>query len=358
MAKQRVMNELGVMFDMAGCPNRCRHCWLGCHRNGNATLDDFRAVARLFTDWQDEKGQGIETLSFSSWWREPDFHGEYQALWKLEQELSSPGKAMRYELLSSWRLVRDDAYAQWAATLEPRACQLTFFGMEKTTDWAIRRKGAFQEQLLATERLLDVGIAPRWQIFITKRCMHELSDFTRLMHSLRLHERCNALGLEFEFFIGGLAPEGNGFELESERPEYSDIAFIPADMISASKHGLDMLGKPEHELYAELVENTSPPNMEPPMHSIAINADYDVYPNIAEPTEWWRLGNLKKDGLHAVLRAYRDETIPGMRANRTIPIAELVRLYGNPHSQKLYDRDDLISRFMHQWGVDYMQSKT
>lgn len=23
--------DLSISFDMAGCPNRCRHCWLGSH---------------------------------------------------------------------------------------------------------------------------------------------------------------------------------------------------------------------------------------------------------------------------------------------------------------------------------------
>jgi wyosine [tRNA(Phe)-imidazoG37] synthetase (radical SAM superfamily) len=29
------MESLGVAVDMAGCPNNCRHCWLGKQKNGN-----------------------------------------------------------------------------------------------------------------------------------------------------------------------------------------------------------------------------------------------------------------------------------------------------------------------------------
>ena len=82
--------------------------------------------------------------------------------------------------------------------------------------------------------------------------------------------------------------------------------------------------------------------------SIWVDADLNMYPNIAEPTEWWRLGNLKTDGVGAIIKASRDETSPGMVANRSIPIRELAKRYGDPGSTKLYEKDDLISRFMHQ----------
>ena len=43
-----------------------------------------------------------------------------------------------------------------------------------------------------------------------------------------------------------------------------------------------------------------------------------------------------------------------MRANREIPICEPARRYGDINSEKLYSKDDLLSRWLHQWGVDYM----
>jgi len=231
MSKHWDMSYLGVMADMAGCPNRCRHCWLGSHKNGNMTISDFRNIAGLFTNWRDENGMGIRELGFFSWWREPDFRDDYRELWLLEQELSSPGRAQRFELLSIWRLARDESYAKWAAALPPKACQVSFFGMEKNTDWGIRRKGAFRDNLLATERLLDAGIAPRWQLFITKRCLGDLEDFVRLIYSLDLYKRCEAIGGKFEVFINGMSPEGNGYELIDFFIDEDDIALIPGDLI-------------------------------------------------------------------------------------------------------------------------------
>lgn len=345
------LDSLGVMVDMAGCPNRCRHCWLGTHSDGAMTVQDFRDIAAEFKNWRDETGEGIAELGFFSWWREPDYRDDYRALWALEQTLSSPGRAQRFELLSTWRLARDPDYALWAATLPPRSCQISFFGMEENTDWFMRRKGAFRDQLLATQRLLEVGVAPRWQLFVTKRCLGELDEFYRLMQELMLHKRCEAMGRKFEVFIGGMSPEGSGFEVEDIRLEAADVAEIPDQLVSICREGLQLLGSPECDLLEKMLEESAAPNMRAAMGCVAIDADYDVYPNIAEPTGWWRLGNLKTDGVGKILTVYREETTPGMIANTTIPVAELARQFGDPSSTRLYDRSDLISRFLHQCGM-------
>jgi len=357
MNTNRNIDSLNIAVDMAGCPNRCRHCWLGSHKNGNMTTDDFRSIASQFKNWRNGHGQGIKKLGLFTWWREPDFRDDYRNLWELEQELSSPGQAQRFELLSIWRLARDENYAKWAATLKPKACQITFFGMEETTDWGTNRKGAFKDNLLATKRLIDAGIAPRFQIFLTKRGLKDLEPLTRLIHDLDLHKRCEAIGQKFEVFINSASPEGNGYILENERLEENDISKIPQSLVGICREGLDLLGQPEDTLLDALLANDSPPNISTNIQSIAINADQDAYPNIAEPAPWWRLGNLQEDGVDAILKAYYEETIPGMKANREIPISELTRRYGETCSTRLYDKHDLLCRFMHQWGVDYMKMK-
>jgi len=308
-----------------------------------------------FKNWRDENGNGIKVLGFFSWWREPDYHNNYRELWALEQELSSSGRAQRFELLSIWRLARDESYAQWATTLEPKVCQISFFGMEKNTDWGINRKGAFQDNLIATKRLLEAGIAPRWQLFITKRCLGELDAFTKLIYELDLHKRCEAIGQKFEVFINGFSPEGNGYDLQNVNIEEGDISLIPQELAGICRDSIQNLGQPEYLLLDSLLQEDASPNADANFPCIAVNADYDCYPNIAEPEEWWRLGNLKTDGVDVIIKAFRDETTPGMRMNREMPIRELAQKYGDRGSKKLYDKSDLVCRFMHQWGVDWMQ---
>lgn len=352
------LTNLGVMLDMAGCPNSCRHCWLGRQKNASMSIGELKEIAAEFKGWRDEEGRGIRNLGFFSWWREPDYRDDYRELWALEQELSSPGCAKRFELHSTWRLARDESYAKWAAALEPKVCQISFFGMEETTDWGMRRKGAFRDQLLATERCIEAGITPRWQLFLTKRCLGELEDFLKMIYELKLHERCKKNDRKFEIFLGGIAPEGNGYELEEVRLEKQDLKLIPKKLISISREGTELLGnKTEAELFRLLLKKTRPKKMSAPMNSIAINANFDAYPNVAEPAEWWKLGNIKTDGVDKIIKTYRDETSPGMIASKTIPLNKLALKYANPASQKLYDEGDLITRMMHQWGEDHMKEE-
>ena len=117
------------------------------------------------------------------------------------------------------------------------------------------------------------------------------------------------------------------------------------------------MGKPEYQVVEEMLFRNDTPNLDANIPCVFINTDYDVYPNIAEPTEWWRLGNFKTDGVDAVMKAYRDETTPGMKANRKITIGELARRYGNPADTKMYNGSDIYCRWLHQWGVDYLEGK-
>ena len=43
-----MFEKITACLDMFGCPNRCRHCWLGLGPNGNLTVDDLVFVAKSF----------------------------------------------------------------------------------------------------------------------------------------------------------------------------------------------------------------------------------------------------------------------------------------------------------------------
>ena len=91
-------------------------------------------------------------------------------------------------LLSIWRLARDESYANRAKSVGPDTCQISFFGMRGTNDWFHRRKGAFDDALAAAHRLLDVGMKPRWQVFLTTKLLPELDEFLAIVEQARLAE--------------------------------------------------------------------------------------------------------------------------------------------------------------------------
>ena len=88
--------QIGLGFDMFGCPNRCRHCYLGELPNGHISEDEVRWVAGLFRSFmrQGEDKPVFEKLWVSSCIREPDYCDDYRRLYDLEVELSD-GKPWR-----------------------------------------------------------------------------------------------------------------------------------------------------------------------------------------------------------------------------------------------------------------------
>ena len=194
-------DDVTVALDMYGCPNRCRHCWLGCEANPSLGWCDLRWVAKAFRGHRDLDAHDpyFRRLKVMSWFREPDYADDYRELNRLEAELSD-GEPRRFELLSIWRLANDETYAHWAREIGTKVCQVSFFGLGRTQDWFHRRAGAFDDSLLATERLLEAGIIPRWQLFLTRRIIPELGELMRLVERLKLQERVEALGGEFTSF--------------------------------------------------------------------------------------------------------------------------------------------------------------
>lgn len=156
-------SRIGVAADMQGCPNRCRHCYLGKRPKGKMGPADLRRMVEQFRSFRGTGGADAPwtEVQVSSWFFEPDFRSDYRELYTLENELSGlPSVRPQYELLSAWRAARDEDYAPWLCEIGLRAGQLTFFGMEEATDWGWRRKGAFCDLMVTTERLLAAGIRP------------------------------------------------------------------------------------------------------------------------------------------------------------------------------------------------------
>jgi hypothetical protein len=347
---------------MAGCPNRCRHCWLGHTPNRRVPEETLREVVRAFRRWTRPAQDRLffERISVATWYREPDFSPHYRRLWELEQELSDEGAAVRFELLSIWRLAHDATYAGWARQIGTQACQISLFGLQENTDWFCQRRGAFRDCLLATERTIEAGIRPRWQVFLTKRLVPELDALVALVDELDLERRVRALGHDFELFLHGASPDGAAYEIEDLRPTVDVLDAIPDYLAEKTcayqkKEGLaDCLGRAEADWLPELLRWDAPMAEMPPTLVFMVTPELDVYCNLGEPTPGWRLGNLRADGLDALLARFERDETPGLQAMFHVPVSELAAAYGRPDSRLLYEREDLIVRWIKQWTLDHL----
>ena len=344
--------EIGVALDMHGCPNRCRHCLLGRASHKHMTEDDLRRAAAQFRSYvrPGEARPFIEKLSVSTWFREPDHSDDYEQLHELEAELSDYEPA-RYELLSVWLLARDPRYVEWAKKVGPDTCQITFFGMEETNDWFYRRKGAFRDCIAATERLLDVGMKPRWQLFLTKKILPDLPGLMRLMDRMKIRERVRALGGEFVLFMHPPDFEGEGRKIRHLAATADDLGLIPAEIIeSTTKHF--KIWTTEAEAIRAIMDGEEKPEPAygmPKRLYFFIGSDWDVFSNIGTLEPWWKLGNLKTDAIDVIFDNFENDRPLGYQVNRTVSRRELAERFGNPNSRFV------IGGFDAGWLAEYCE---
>ena len=334
--------SLSLCVDLYGCPNRCRHCWLGHMPNRTMEAGADEWIVAQFKPY-------FEKIDFYSWLREPDFCPDYRARWERDKALSVNAVPERFELASFWRLVRDPDYAPFLKELGVPAVQLSFFGLEETTDRYVGRKGAFRELLRATEILLDHGIRPRWQGFINEENREELAELLRLSETLDLPRRCEALGGEFRFFVHTGSCDGEARRLY---PIWIRKDHIPPELIP---HFLDYENLwPERELCRLRRDDPRPvvPHNGGEDLVLYVSNDYDLFFNFTHMRPEWRIGNLKTDPMDELIRRVMEEDTHALRAARAISLGELIRRYGDPASERAFDEEDykqyLLNRYLEE----------
>lgn len=339
--------EMSVSLDMYGCPNRCKHCWLGATPNGSMDIAELKAVAEQFKPYTD-------CLQVYDWYREPDFRDNYRELFALCNELSDK-PIEHFELASFWRLARDESYVKWLSSLGLQKVQLTVFGDEETTDYYIGRKGAYREILAAIEILMENSISLRLQTFINKDNIDGLKHIEDLIKSLDLEARCKSFGGEFSFFLHQGSCDGENEKLYDVRVTPDDLAKIPPLLEEYTlKHFgknkiIDVFGKTEAELYEELAADSSTASYVSSRPVFYIDKDFNVYPNITAPAPCWCLGNLKTQGAERVLENYVGSSSKAQHIRSTVPLGEIVKAQGSKESGRLFSKGDYIEFMLNKY---------
>lgn len=326
---KRYNKNLILAVDMYGCPNRCRHCWLGHMPNRNMENGADEWIVEYFKPY-------FEYIGFYSWLREPDFCEDYRERWLKDIALSTGLMPERFELASFWRIVRDPQYVKFLKEVGVRTVQLTFFGLEKRTDKYVGRKGAFLELLQATEILLEHEIAPRWQAFIYQENREELVELLEVSEELRLKERCQSFGTEFKFFVHA---GGCGGENRKQYDIWIEKDSIPKALIPYYLDYEELLAEKECcELLKADGTNHVPHNEEDIVVYVANN--YDVFFNFTHMSSEWKIGNLKTDEREEIIRRIIEEDIPALNLARKITVRELIDRYGNMQSERAFYLSD------------------
>lgn len=326
---KKTNKNLILAVDMYGCPNRCKHCWLGHMPNKKMKNGDDELIVNFFKPY-------FNSVTYYSWLREPDFCDNYAERWIKDNQISVNAKPQRFELASFYRLVRDAEYIKFLKSLNVKAVQLTFFGLEKLTDKYVGRKGAFDELLRSSDLLIKNQISPRWQAFINQENALEIVKLLELSKKLNLVERCRNFGGEFKFFVHAGSCDGENRKLYDIRINKEDIpkALIPYyndfdKMLTESELCCKLKNDTSHFVYHNEDEIT-----------LNISNEFDVYFNFTHMTDDWKIGNLKSDSQDEITRKILDENTYALNTARSITISDLVRNYGNFCSERIFDEYD------------------
>ena len=190
--------------------------------------------------------------------------------------------------------------------------------------------------------LLDAGMTPRWQIFLTTKLLPELEDL------LALREKIAGPGEKFPVFLNLPGPDGEAEKIERLRPTNDQLSALPESLLEKSrKHlGESVLWRTEEELCARILSSPDGVETMPEQLWFFICSNWDVYSNIGTLEPWWCLGNLKTDSVDTILRRYENNEVPGLKTLNHISPAYLVKEFGNAHGLKIYsNRHDLLALY-------------
>ncbi len=342
-----MFTSITVCLDMFGCPNRCKHCWIGHFPNGNLTNNDLKFVAEKFRPF-------TNSLTVYDWYREPDYKDNYKELWNLCNSLSDTHE-QHFELISVWRIVRDKQYVKWLSSLGLKKAQLTLFGGREKTDYYTGRKNAYNEILEAIEILLENRISPRIQVFVNKDNMDELPFIEKLIRCLDSESRCELFGGEFSLFLHQGSCDGENEKLYAIRVTPDDMKKIPQKLVEYTlKHFHqtcieEVFGKTEQVLYEELINDHSTASYVSETPVFYIDKEFNVYPNVTSPEPAWLLGNLKTDRIETVLENYTDSKSIAQHTRLTTPLCNIVESQGDCKSQRLFSKGDYIEYLLNQY---------
>lgn len=334
---RRSDRPLLLACDLRGCPNRCKHCWLGDLPNQPMQAGDDEAIVSCFEPY-------FRKIAFYSWLREPDFTDDYRARWEKDRRLSRGIEPRRFELASFYRIVRDPEYVKFLKDVGTKKVQLTFFGLKETTDRYVGRKGAFDELIRAGEILIENGIAPRWQVFINEENKEEVVRLIAFAKQRKLFSRCAG----FSLFVHEGSCDGNNRSLYDIRiqkahvPEEVRPYYLDFENALSERECVRMLKESEARFVPHNGEEIV----------LNITSDGNVYFNFTAPSPLWKIGNFREDEAGEMVRRILEEDVLALRLARSVSLKELVRRFGREDSDRIFSLDDyqmyLLNEFLEE----------
>ena len=310
-----MFNKISVSIDMGGCSKRCKHCWIGNSKHSLKSIDELHMIYECLSPF-------TNSLSISSWYKEPDITNDYKELYEVEKKLSDYINIERFSHINITRLNKDEKYISFIKKIGIKQVTLDILGTKVNHDFFTGKAGNYIETLKATDILLENKIKVNWKIILNKQNINDLNKII-----------LKAKELEIEYSITLEKPIGSNFKNISYRLTKNDVKKIPNN---------EMLGNSEKELYNKLVNSKKHITID--KNNLVLYIDYknDIYTNIASLNPIYKLGNIKKESIKAILeKVMNEETNIQMILNK-YTIGEMIKKVGNENGNWLFSEEDYI----------------
>ncbi|MBV9848195.1 MAG: radical SAM protein [Armatimonadetes bacterium] len=330
---------LNMHMEVAGCPTVCKHCWAQGVPYGMMPLEDIRFAlegARQFCD-----DAGIDFGSYPM--HEIAAHPQAAEVMRLFREVCGddfeplPTTGVPFATRDDWRELATAIGAQGT-----RHFWVAFHGLGAEHDALVSRDGAFQETLLAVERVKCLGFRCGANVFVTRELAAQFEPMAETLQRLGLS------GMAWD--VARYYPTARARQYEAHRPTLDDLRPISDRVRRLTIYGEVQWKNLEAYTEAAWVRKAMRDEWEAACQpwelipqegvSLVCRPNLDVHTGEAG-LYGQRHGNLKADGVATTLRRAIDYGPRSKDSLYRLPdplpsIAELAERHGDPCGQAVY----------------------
>ena len=157
----------------------------------------------------------------------------------------------------------------------------------------------------------------------------------KFSEQIKLKERCQSFGAQFNFFVHTGGCEGAN---QNQYDIWIDKNSIPKELIPYYWEYETLLTEKECCKLLEKIETCNVPHSENEI-ILYISNTYDIFFNFTHMSKEWKIGNMKTDKPLDLIHRIIQEDIPALNLAREITMKELVSMYGNTRSNRAFQLD-------------------
>jgi len=317
-----------VALQAVCCSNRCRHCFI--HHDLSPRHLTRRQISRWRDRLSDEADRAGVTVRLLVERTELLDHPRWREILADEGNDGLP----RGLPTNGRQIAREPGLIGELMGRGIEWIQLTLCGADAAThDAFTQRQGSHNDVIAAGERAREAGMHVQW-VYIASRPLSRVAEMSELTHAL--------FGPQIDETIFLIKPQAAGAEVEHLRPTAADLADLPESLRESFATWYGAACEPEGELVEALAAGRRTigcleSGLAPDHAVLTVHRNGTVYPgDCHETTVDYLLGNVKQEGLQAIIEGLSGDNPPRGVAVRRRGLPALAETYGDRDSDRLH----------------------